>query len=107
MVPPEIADVIKRRGFFGYHAYSLNKKSKTECRDEDPNACTPTGVQQRQDAKTSAVVSTIVTAGGGALVVGGVTLVLTAPSAASSSDAPRHSARANLANVGLVLRGVW
>jgi serine/threonine-protein kinase len=94
-------------GFFGYRAYSLNKKSKGECRDEDPNACTPSGVDLREDAKSAAVLSTIVTVGGGALVVGGLTLVVTAPSAPSSSDAPRRSSRANLPNVGLVYRGVW
>jgi len=94
-------------GFLGYRAYSLNKKSKGECRDEDPNACTMTGVDQRDDAKSAAVLSTIVTAGGGALVVGGVTLVLTAPSTAKGSDAPERSARAGLPNLGLVVRGAW
>jgi tetratricopeptide (TPR) repeat protein len=94
-------------GFFGYRAYSLNKKSKDECRDDDPNACTTSGVQMREDAKSAAVLSTIVTVGGGALVVGGLTLVVTAPSTASSSDAPQRSSRASLPNLGLVYRGVW
>jgi len=94
-------------GFLGYRAYSLNKKSKSECRDDDPNACTMAGVDQREDAKSAAVLSTIVTASGGALVVGGLTLVLTAPSTAPSSDAPERSARRALPNVGLAVRGVW
>lgn len=94
-------------GFLGYRAYSLNKDSKTECRQDDPNACTQAGVGQREDAKSAAVLSTIVTAGGGALVVGGLTLVLTAPSSAQSSDAAPRSARAALPNLGLTLRGVW
>jgi tetratricopeptide (TPR) repeat protein len=94
-------------GFFGYRAYSLDKKSKRECRDEDPNACTASGVDLREDAKSAAMLSTLVTIGGGALVVGGLTVVVTAPSAPSSSDAPRRSSRANLPNFGLVYRGVW
>jgi tetratricopeptide (TPR) repeat protein len=94
-------------GFFGYRAYSLNKKSKEECRDEDPNACTTQGVQQRDDAKTAAVISTITMVGGGAFTVAGITLVLTAPSAASSSDAPRRDARSSLPNLGLAYGGVW
>jgi len=93
-------------GFFGYRAYSLNKDSKRECRDEDPNACTLAGVDQREDAKSAAVLSTIVTASGGALVVGGLTLVLTAPNPAQGSDAAPKSARA-LPNLGLTVRGVW
>lgn len=94
-------------GFFGYRAYSLNKDSKAECRQDDPNACTEAGVGQREDAKSAAVLSTIVTAGGGALVVGGLTLVLTAPSSAQSSDAPQKSAHSSLPNLGLTVRGVW
>lgn len=94
-------------GFFGYRAYSLNKDSKNECRSEDPNACTQAGVGQREDAKSAAMISTIVTASGGALVVGGLTLVLTAPSSGQSSDAAPKSARAVLPNLGLTVRGVW
>jgi hypothetical protein len=94
-------------GYFGYRAYSLNKDSKGECRNEDPNACTMTGVGQREDAKSAAVVSTILTAGGGALVVGGLTLVLTAPSSAQTSDAPQKTARTGLPNFGLTVRGTW
>ncbi|HYQ14804.1 MAG TPA: hypothetical protein VEQ58_03575 [Polyangiaceae bacterium] len=94
-------------GYFGYHAYSLNKQSKRQCRDEDPNACTPSGVQQREDAKSAAVLSTIVTAGGGALVVGGLTLVITAPSTSSSRDATGRSASINSPSLGLSWRGAW
>jgi hypothetical protein len=94
-------------GFFGYRAYTLNKQSKSECRDDDPNACTSAGVGQREDAKSAALLSTVTTVGGGALVVGGLTLVLTAPSAPQSSDAPVRSARAGLPALGLTVRGAW
>jgi len=66
-------------GVFAYRAYDLNRRSKSECRSEDPNACTPSGVELREDAKQSAALSTIITAGGVGLVAGGVVIVLTAP----------------------------
>lgn len=94
-------------GFFGYRAYTLNKRSKGDCRADDPNACTPAGVSQREDAKTAGTLSTVATVSGGALLVGGVSLVLTAPSGAptrASNSDPKPMAGTPF---GLQLRGVW
>jgi hypothetical protein len=87
-------------GFFGYRAYDKNKSSKSECRTEAPNACSPEGTSLRADAASAAKLSTIITASGAALVVGGATLVFTAPSAVTdvqTADAPWQ----------LELRGTW
>jgi hypothetical protein len=66
-------------GFFAYRAYDQNRRSKSECRTDDPNACTPAGVELREDAKQSAALSTIASVSGAALVAGGIVIVLTAP----------------------------
>jgi hypothetical protein len=92
-------------GFFGYRAYSWNKRSKGQCRAEDPNACTPSGVELREDAKTAAALSTIATVGGGAMVVSGITLVVTAPSPTDRDEG--RTARAPFPNVGLIVRGAF
>jgi hypothetical protein len=73
-------------GFFAYRAYDQNRRSKAECRTEDPNACTSDGVELRDDAKQSAAFSTIATVSGAALVAGGVVIVLTAPPSAPSRE---------------------
>ncbi|HEX6272781.1 MAG TPA: hypothetical protein VFZ53_07075 [Polyangiaceae bacterium] len=73
-------------GFFAYRAYDQNRRSKAECRADDPNACTEEGVELRDSAKQSAAFSTIATVSGAALVAGGVVIVLTAPSASSSRE---------------------
>jgi hypothetical protein len=67
-------------GYFGYRAYSQNDDSKAECRADEPTACTRSGVELRQRARTSANLATIATAAGGVLMVGALTVVLTAPS---------------------------
>lgn len=67
-------------GYFGYRAHDQNSKSKAQCRDSDPNACTREGFDQRQAAQSSAKLATIVSASGAALSIAGLTLVLTAPS---------------------------
>jgi hypothetical protein len=92
-------------GFFGYRAYSLNQRSKGQCRDEDPTACTPQGVELRDDAKLMSTVSTITSIAGGVLVVGGVALVLTAPSASHGEHVAVRSA--SLSGLQLGVRGVW
>jgi tetratricopeptide (TPR) repeat protein len=73
-------------GVFAYRAYDLNRRSKAECRAEDANACTPEGVDLREDAKQSAAFSTIATAGGLGLVAGGLVIVLTAPPKPASRE---------------------
>jgi len=94
-------------GYFGYRALDLNKQSKADCRAEDPNACTSEGAATREDAQSAATVSTIASIGGGALLATGLTLVLTAPSAASSRAASGIPAHASVPGFGLQLRGVW
>lgn len=53
---------------FALMAKSSNEDSKAECRKEDPNLCTQTGVEQRDDARSQ---GNIATAG---FVVGGAAL---------------------------------
>jgi hypothetical protein len=92
--------------FFGYRAYSLNKQSKGECRADTPNACTPDGVDKREDAKTAGALSTIGTVSGGLLVASGITLVATAPASTPQRDEPR--AASNFApTFGIAVRGAW
>lgn len=93
-------------GFFGYRAYSLNKKSKGECRADAPNACTPDGVGLREDAKTAGALSTIGTVSGGLLIVSGITLVASAPTSAEAPAEPR-TARNLSPTFGFSLRGAW
>jgi tetratricopeptide (TPR) repeat protein len=90
-------------GVLGYRAYRLDKDSRGDCRADEPNACTPKGVEQREDAKAAAALSTIATLGGAGLTVTGLALVVTAPSQPESPDAaPRR-----VANVTLSLSGTW
>lgn len=93
-------------GFFGYRAYSLNKKSKGECRADQPNSCTPEGVSLRDDAQTAGALSTIGTVSGGLLVATGITLIATAPAASATRDEPA-TARNFAPALELSLRGVW
>lgn len=67
-------------GYFGYRAHDQNQQSKAQCRADDPNACTRQGFDQRETARGSAKVATILAASGAAFTIGGLTLVLTAPS---------------------------
>jgi hypothetical protein len=94
-------------GFFGYRAYSENKRSKGECRADDANACTPAGASLREDAKTASALSTIATVSGGALMVSGITLVFTAPSSAPAKAGNADPKQASVAPFGLQLGGVW
>jgi hypothetical protein len=94
-------------GFFGYRAYSLNKQSKSGCRVENPNACTPEGAAKRDDAKTAGAVSTVATIGGGALIVGGFSLVFSAPSGPATRAGSGQPAQASTPTFGLQLQGVW
>lgn len=97
---------IAASGFFGYRAYSLNKKSKAECRADEPNSCTPEGVSLREDAKTAGALSTIGTVSGGLLVASGITLIATAPASGVVRDQPA-TAHNFAPALELSLRGVW
>jgi hypothetical protein len=92
-------------GFFGYRAYALNQRSKGQCREGDPTACTPQGVELRDDAKRMSTVSTITSIAGGVLVVGGVALVLSAPTA--SYGEPVAGGSTSSWGLQLGARGVW
>lgn len=98
--------VLAVSSYFGYSAYALNKKSKADCRADEPNACTPDGVTLREDAKTAGALSTIGTVSGGLLVVSGITLVATAPASLGTRDEPK-SAGNFVPAVELSLRGAW
>jgi hypothetical protein len=100
-------------GYFGYRAYDLNRRSKAQCRAEDRNACTPEGVDLRDDARTAGTLSTVATTSGALLVAGGFVILLTAP----SDDAPadrgaaaaetRKAATFDSRGLGLALGGAF
>lgn len=92
-------------GFFGYRAYSYNKKSKAQCRADEPNSCTPEGVSLRESAATAGALSTIGTVSGGLLVASGITLVVTSPASAPPDE--RRTAQQPRPAFGVALRGVW
>lgn len=87
-------------GVLGYRAYSLDESSKVECREDEPNACTPRGAALREQASGAARLSTITTASGALLAVGGLTLVMAAPAAQSGPVARAAAWRVQL-------RGAW
>lgn len=90
-------------GVMGYRAYKLDKESRGECRADEPNACTPDGVEQREDAKAAAALSTIATIGGAGLAITGLALVVTAPSQSEPSEAETR----RVSRVTLSLSGTW
>jgi hypothetical protein len=67
-------------GVLAFRARSLNKDSLSECRDDDVTACTPQGVELREDAQKNANLATIFMIAGGALVSTGFVLIVAAPS---------------------------
>lgn len=90
-------------GFLGYRAYKLDKSSRGDCRSDEPNACTPQGVDQREDAKTAAALSTVATLGGAGLAVTGLALVVTAPSGEESKEPTSTRVSGAMLN----LTGTW
>jgi len=68
-------------GVLTYLAAKKNHDSKSDCRQDNPNLCTPAGVKARHDAKNLATLATVFAVSGGALAAAGVTLFFTAPSA--------------------------
>lgn len=92
-------------GVLGYRAYSLDKTSKSGCREDEPNACTPDAVDQRNDAKTSAALSTIATVGGAGLTVTGLALIITAPKSETTPEAGPSTKQ--LSRLTLSLTGTW
>ena len=95
-------------GIYSAQAISSNNSSTAYCLPGNPNLCYAQGVQDRNDAKSSATVATGAVIAGGVLAAGGVALWFTAPSA----NGPRTgrlewSPTAPGANIGLGLRGRW
>ncbi|HMI83844.1 MAG TPA: hypothetical protein VK550_07095 [Polyangiaceae bacterium] len=86
-------------GFLGYRAYSQNQDSLAQCRADDSNACTTDGKTLREDARSTAMGSTIALAAGGVLTLGGLVLVLTARSES------RHASSEMRVSTGFVGRG--
>jgi hypothetical protein len=96
-------------GLFGYQAYDAKQQSLTQCRVDDPNACTPAGKDLRDDAKRHANNATLAMAGGGAMLAGSVILFLSSRSA--EPHAPTREVKASLdwtgSRAGLRLEGTW
>lgn len=93
-------------GVFGFLAYDKNKKSLDECRKGDATACTPRGVELREDAQSAGTIATVASIAGGALVLTGVTLLLSAPSQKEGALAvARPKTLATLYPGGVLLQG--
>ena len=96
---------------FGVDAIGKNDDSLASCLPNDPGQCDADGVELREDAYTSARVSTVVAALGGAAFVGGAIVFLTAPSAAPSKSTSTVTVVARptlgMTGPGLVLQGEW
>jgi hypothetical protein len=71
---------------FGMMTFSSQDESEAHCVE---TRCDATGVALREDASTSATVSTIAFVAGGVLVAGGLVLVLTS----GGSDGPATTAQ--------------
>ena len=74
------AALLATAGVFAGLAVGKNNDSKSSCDPNDETRCGPTGVSQRDDAKTFANIATVATVIGGLGVAGGVALYVTAPS---------------------------
>jgi tetratricopeptide (TPR) repeat protein len=74
------AALLATAGVFAGLAVGKNNDSKSNCDPNDESSCSPTGVSQRDDAKTFANIATVATVLGGLGVASGVVLYVTAPS---------------------------
>ena len=63
-------------GYLAYRAHATNEDSLPECRPGDVNACTPRGVQIRNDARALAHGSTISFAAGGVALLAAVSIAV-------------------------------
>jgi len=94
-------------GIFGLMASSTNDDALSHCTTTDPIRCDAEGLSLTDDAKSQALVSTILfVAGGLALGAGGV-LFFTAPSAASAGPARGSLARPPSGRAGLSIGPTW
>jgi serine/threonine-protein kinase len=76
---------------FGVAALGDNDESLRYCLPADDNQCSPEGVALRDDAITSATISTVAFAAGGAMLLTGIILWATAPSADAEPDSERRA----------------
>jgi hypothetical protein len=76
-------------GVLAYRAVQLRDDSLGSCQKNDPNSCSKSGYEKRQDSLAAADAATLSFGIGGALLLGGVVLVLFAP----SSSEPRAESR--------------
>jgi hypothetical protein len=94
---------------FAFKAKSTNSDSKQFCDASDPNACSPAGVDLRNDALKQGNVATAAFIGGGAfLAAAGVVWLLEGKSAKQSGRAPaqlRASAAVLPGNASLYVQG--
>ncbi len=77
--------------------------SLDNCDKDNVNLCSPTGLQQRNSARSEGNVATVFVGGGGALLVAGVVTWLTAPHA--SNPAAAFQVLPTLG--GVMARGAW
>lgn len=73
-------------GVLGYKAYDANESSLDQCLDDNPNACTREGKNQRDDARKFGNFATVAGVTGGALLAASVVLFVTAPSGESRRE---------------------
>jgi PEGA domain len=96
-------------GIFALKAVSTNKQSKNNCDGSDPNQCSPTGISQRNDARSQGNISTVgMIAGGAFLIASVITWRIEAASAKSTANAGvglRASAAVVPGSAALYLQG--
>jgi hypothetical protein len=97
-------------GFLSYKAYGTNQDSLSQCRYEDPNACTEAGKETRDRAKGFADGATIAFIAGGALLATSIVLVLSSRGGEPRHPPPREiraSASAAPGGAGIRLEATW
>ncbi len=87
--------------YLTYQAHDLNQESRVYCQPEDPNACTPHGVELRTDAQWYADMATIAGVSGGILTAAGLSIIVFTPSA------PQRVNQRGNAPWSIGVRGVW
>lgn len=87
--------------YLTYQAHDLNQESRLSCQPDDPNACTPNGVELRNDAQWYADAATIAGVSGGILAAAGLSIIVFSPSA------PKSAHQRGAAPLGVGVRGVW
>jgi hypothetical protein len=96
-------------GLLSYKAYDTNQQSLSQCRFEDPNACTAEGKETRDRAQALASGATIAFVAGGAALAGGVVLLLSSRSSEPHrlQSELRASAAPAPGGASIRLEGTW